>query len=477
MSKKAPLNLFGIPYDIAETLRWILKHIIYDLFYPLTLVIFIIFYFETIPSYFLLLGICVSVISLSYLLFYWIQTVRSTEKNTGTYDESRKWNVKKVNEIDEGNVIYNIGFVGDIMKMKDYDIIFDDNINRFFKGVDLIVGNLEGMIFDKKTFNVLRQKHKSKILGDLKTITKSPPNWLLCICNNHSADYKSKRFYETQKKIDEEDGFISFGERTQRQSYSPQKGINIVSGTMWNNYKNIFASLFREINSKYNPDAFNILFPHWHYENECYVRSEIVEKCKSLFRDGIYYVKSKFIPKIFVRPPINTYNKKPKWDLVFGHHTHVPQPIVIVPNPNTQRNNLLAYSGGNFTSSKWIDKHQHGLILRCQIAKINESNKSAIRCIEWSYTKCDRDRKNGTVHIDIDVEHNRKQKYDFRAIKVLKNLLIVSICYLIFTPIISLLFSVPLLSLFIVFIRAIGVIGIQFFAVWLISRLFFKYKK
>jgi len=81
------------------------------------------------------------------------------------------------------------------------------------------------------------------------------------------------------------------------------------------------------------------------------------------------------------------------------------------------------------------------------------------------------------VDINIDIEHNRKNTYDFRVIKVLKNLFIVSICYLILTPIISLLFLIPLLSLIMVFLRAMGVIGIQFFAVWLISKLFFKKEK
>ncbi|MBY9012214.1 MAG: CapA family protein [Candidatus Lokiarchaeota archaeon] len=477
MSKETPLNIFGIPYDLIETFRWILKHIIYDLFYPLTLVIFILFFFESVPSYFILLAICVSVISLCYFIFYWIQSIRSKEKNIGTYDENRRWRVEILNEIDEKDVIYEIGFVGDIMKMRDYTIKFDKNIGNFFKGIDLIVGNLEGIINDNKTINILRQKHKSAILNDLTNITEPPPKWLLCISNNHSADYKEKWFHATQDAIDGRSNFSSFGEKTERQFYVPREGINIVTGTMWNNYKNEYSSNFREINLYHKPNSFNILYPHWHFENECYVRKEIVKRCKSLFIDGVYYAIRKFLPKRLRRPPIRTYEKKPIWDLIFGHHTHVPQPIVVVPNSKNHKNYLLAYSGGNFTSSKWIAKHQHGLILRCQIAKTNKTDPYAIRSIEWSYTKCKRERKEKIVHSNIDIEHNRKNTYDFRAIKVLKNLVIVTVCYLIFTPIISLLFSVSLLNLIVVFFRAIGVIGIQFFAVWVISRLLFKYKK
>jgi len=477
MSRDSPLNVFGTPYDLIETLRWILKHIIYDLFYPLTLVIFILFFFKEIPSYFLLLGIVVSVVTLSYFLFYWIQSVRSKQKNTGDYDESRNWRVKMVNKIEEKEPIYTIGFVGDIMKMKKYTIKFDKNIVNFFKGVDLIVGNLEGMIVDDKTFNILRQKHSSAILKDLTRITEPPPKWLLCISNNHSADYKQGWFSATQNLIDNEVGFSSFGEKTKTQNFIPREGINIVSGTMWNNYKNNFASLFREINSHHDPDSFNILYPHWHFENECYVRREIVERCKSLFIDGIYYAIRKFVPKKLRRPPIKTYKKKPKWDLIFGHHTHVPQPIIVIPNPKTHQNDLLAYSGGNFTSSKWIAKHQHGLILKCQLVKTDTNKPFATRSIEWSYTECKRDRKNKIVHINIDIEHNKKNTYDFRVIKVLKNLFIVSICYLIFTPIISLHPEIDFFDLIMVFFRVVGVIGIQFIAVWVISRLLFKYKK
>jgi hypothetical protein len=381
-----------------------------------------------------------------------------------------------VNEIEEKDV-YTIGFVGDIMKMKNYKIEWGNgNIKRFFKGVDLIVGNLEGNIIDDKTVNVLRQKHNSDIFKYLSGITDPTPNWLLCISNNHSADFKPARFFHTKNQIDDTDGFQSFGDMGEQPKHSPRDGINIVSGTMWSNYKNTVASQFRDINSYYEENAFNILYPHWHYENECYVRRRLKKKCKSLFKNGLYYAESKLIPKIFLRRMLDTNNEEPKWDLVVGHHTHVPQPIVIVEDPDTKIKNVLAYSGGNFTSSKWIDKHQHGLILKCQIAKVN-SSEAAVRSIEWSYTKCDRNRRNKVVTIDIAEELNKKQIYDFRAIKVLKNLLIVSICYLIFTPLISYIYTIPYWTLFLIFIRTLGVIGVQFLAVWLISRLLYKYKK
>ena len=480
MSKENLLSIRGNPYDLIETFRWILKHTIYDLLYPLILFMFVLSIFELINVYLMLLVICEVIVILSYFFFYWIRSKRTQEKNIGNYDKKCKWRSQILNTIDERDIIYEIGFVGDIMKMKKYKLKFGNNINNFFKGVDLMVGNLEGIINDKKTINIIKQKHRSAILKDLKKITAPTPKWLLCISNNHSADFKDYYFYKTRDFIDSNCGFQAFGYKN-KEYYSPKKRINIVSGTMWNNYKNDYVSQFREVNTFYDPNCFNILYPHWHFENECYIRSKIKERCRKLLTEGVYYDFKKYLPKKLQRKPIKKYQKKPnisaKWDLIFGHHTHVPQPIVNVPPPNNlNQTHLLAYSGGNFTSSKWIGKHQHGLILRCQIAKKNDEDSLAIRRIDWSYTECTRDRKAKTVQVDIDVTHNYKNSYDFRVTKTLKNILIVSIFYFIATIIFSELFSIPILKILDVFIKSISIIGIQFIAVWAISRILFKYK-
>ncbi|MBY9019956.1 MAG: CapA family protein [Candidatus Lokiarchaeota archaeon] len=480
MSNDTPLNIFGIPYDFFETIRWILKHTFYDLLYPFVLAIVGLTYFEFTYPYLTLFGICVAFVILSYIIFYWIRSVRTKEENIGKYDNERKWSHIILNPIDEKNVIYEIGFVGDIMKMKDYTLDFK-GIEKFFEGVDLIVGNLEGVIKDNKSISIVRQKHRSEIINNLTEITKNPPNWLLCISNNHSADFKEKYFYETRNFIDKRCGFKAFGYKG-CEYYSPVKGINIVSGTMWNNYKNDYASQFINVNSKFDPDSFNILYPHWHYENECYIRSKIKERTIELMKEGIYKYLYKHLPKKLQRAPIKNNKGKlgitVKWDLIFGHHTHVPQPIVgILHASKLLPKKLLAYSGGNFTSSKWINKHQHGLILRCQIAKKNKVNSFVIRRIDWSYTECERDRKKRVVKVNIDVKHNRLNSYDFRETKILMNLFVVSLFYLLVTPLFSIVTSIPILSILEIFIKSISIIGVQFSAVWVISRMFFKYKK
>ncbi|MFW9952159.1 MAG: hypothetical protein ACFFKA_18715, partial [Candidatus Thorarchaeota archaeon] len=50
-----------------------------------------------------------------------------------------------------------------------------------------------------------------------------------------------------------------------------------------------------------------------------------------------------------------------KWNLIFGHHSHVPQAVI------KSGDGLIAFSGGNFTSPKRWRYHKSGLILRCEI--------------------------------------------------------------------------------------------------------------
>lgn len=471
----APLNIIGIPYDMIETCRWILKHTIYDLFYPLILGIFALPFTEVFNEYIFLLVLVEVAIVVGLFFFYWIRSIFTKEHNVGEMNDEKKWRYEILNKIGEENIVYEIGFVGDIMKMKNYTLKFEKGINKFFKGINLIVGNLEGMIKDETTRRLIRQKHQSKIIQNLREITEPTPKWLICISNNHSADYKKEFFDKTRNFIDSHCGFKAFGYEG-RQSIRVADRINIVSGTMWNNYKNDYASQFRDINLHYKPEYFNILFPHWHFENECYIRSKIKKRSRKLLLRGEYYNPNKKFPKLLRRTPINTYQGKSaaKWDLIFGHHSHVPQPIVDVENKNNKY--LLAYSGGNFTSSKWINKHQHGLILRCQIVKKNKKGSLAIRKIDWSYTKCKRDRKAKIVHVDIDDKLNDKNAYDFRVTKILLNIFLISLVYLIASPIISSVLSISIFKILEIFRNSLFIIGVQFLAVWAISWILYKYK-
>ncbi|MFX1411919.1 MAG: hypothetical protein ACFFA6_16350, partial [Promethearchaeota archaeon] len=465
MSKDIPLNIPGIPYGFKETFKWIAKHTIYDIIYPITLFSFLILIINIVNVYLMLASICILSITIGLVFYFWIRTKLNKIESIGKKYE-KKWWYHSFNQLSEDNIICDLGFVGDIMKMNDYTLEFDTEVKRFFNGVKLIVGNLEGIITNAKGPNILRHKHKEIILSDLLKICDPSPKWLICVSNNHSADFEKTEFSNSNKLINGKEEFSTFGDNN-NQNYMFNNEINIVSGTMWTNFKNDYVAQFRNITEYYQPEKFNILFPHWHYENECYVRKDIYLKSLSLIRTGIYYKIYKIIPRRIrpkVReiydqlqqiPPIEKISEifqvlpnnqnvdlqkieqsrrfqklikernqqmgLNRWSLIFGHHTHVPQPII------KYGNSLLVFSGGNFTSSKARKNHRSGLILRCQIGRLNDS--LVLGRIDWSYTINERDKKKKEVTVYIDKHQNKLKKYDFRPSKFTKNLIIVTVIY------------------------------------------------
>ena len=75
---------------------------------------------------------------------------------------------------------------------KNIDVLWDDRTERAgvkFKDADLIVGNLEGIITEKKWLGISAQKHDISILDQLTGLGHRPEKWLLCTSNNHSSDF------------------------------------------------------------------------------------------------------------------------------------------------------------------------------------------------------------------------------------------------------------------------------------------------
>jgi hypothetical protein len=378
---------------------------------------------------------------------------------------------------------YRIGFVGDIMKLDDCSLEFEKRVQKFFGDVDLIVGNLEGIILKnaEKRGGIAAQYHKKDILPKLEKIFQPSEarmvdtKWLLCISNNHSADYGDDEFNESRTFIDRDEKFFTFGD-VNNQSFEWGKNkekdeINFVTGTMWSNNK-VTPSIarFTECEEFQNPEKFNILFPHWHYENECYVRPKIQRKGISLKLTNqyknrnwltIYEIIKRYTPKIiFDRiqkklPPFQKLSKKlpyfkritisesnkyeDKWNIIYGHHPHVPQPIM---NYGT---GILAYSGGNFTSSKRRKKHISGLIMKCEIGRYDNSGPLVLGKVHWCYTINERKKKRigdgenniakverrkkkkKEVTVIIDCQRTRKNYFENRNMRFRMNLIIFSI--------------------------------------------------
>lgn len=274
---------------------------------------------------------------------------------------------------------YHIGFVGDIMKMFGHDLLFDDSLFDFFNDdVQLIVGNLEG-ILTLQPGTVLSQRHDREIMEQL-SILKHPKKWLLCLSNNHSGDFGFADFIFHLDQL-RTMNFNVFG-RKDVPNFVYKDTLNFVSGTMWSNQDGAqYMTRFEDVDEYFIDDGniFNILYPHWHYEYELYPRESIVKECQEDIKG---------------------------WDLIFGHHPHVVQPITKVEHNGI--NKVLAYSGGNFCSGLFKNPHEYGLIMKCEIGYLkDDDDQLAVGDLEWQFVRC---QKNNDYEAKM-IKIVKKNKY------------------------------------------------------------------
>ncbi|NHJ21735.1 MAG: hypothetical protein EAX91_12380 [Candidatus Lokiarchaeota archaeon] len=317
-----------------------------------------------------------------------------------------------INEISD-EPKYKIGFVGDIMKMNGFGLNFHPDIKTFFKDTDLIIGNLEGIIINKKC-PILKQGHLVGILEKLEALLSDNNMWLLCLSNNHGEDFSNTQFNETVHTIQNySDKFNVFGRGDVSFISNEKKDLYVACATQWSNqktwnytfkYNNPSIELNDYINSATYPfqlirnNNFNILLPHWGFENEKYVRTRFQEDAKALLT-GIL-PDYKWLKKIYKKRLLKGIFAHPnhKWDLIFAHHPHVLQPIMTVPDTFKTKDGktiplkkLVVFSAGNFTSGANIirkKKHISGIIMKCEIGPLKECNeKLAIGKMEWRRTK------------------------------------------------------------------------------------------
>ncbi|MFX0072211.1 MAG: CapA family protein, partial [Candidatus Hermodarchaeota archaeon] len=126
-----------------------------------------------------------------------------------------------------------------------------------------------------------------------------------------------------------------------------------------------YISQFDEIGNYYKNDSniFNILFPHWNYEYELYPRPKMIKRSAELIKN---------------------------WDLIFGHHPHVVQPIT--QNNLNGINKIIAYSGGNFVSGYYRSAHRYGLVMKCEIGKLkSDPSKYAVGDVHWEFCHTESD--------------------------------------------------------------------------------------
>ena len=405
------------PYDFQETLYYFCKHLALPSVGVIIFLIFLILQILNIPISDLLKNI-VLLSAVLILLSVGRECIRAWKyritkgkiKDVYNYQKDKEESLFRIctNTISQTNI--RIGFVGDIMKLKNFKLLFDCEVRKFFEDVDLIVGNLEGIMDNSKKSWVTKQIHwNPPILKGLKSLKKHKTKWLLSISNNHSIDFGNRDFCRSLWRIQDTKGFDVFGshlvptviiEYNDLDKSKTRNDISISTVSEWCNQKKWGCILKYEdawIKTLNRSGKFNILYPHWSYENEKYVRSRIQKDAKTLLtgKEQDYSLFQRFIRRYFVTR-ITPFKSK-KWDLIFGHHPHVRQPIMVITDDFTNKDGntvyykkLVAFSGGNFTSGAKIlrkKKHIKGIIMKCDIGPLlGYPKKLVVGNVKWRRT-------------------------------------------------------------------------------------------
>ena len=442
------------PYELDETIYYFCKHLALPGFAAVFIFImiffrffssFLIMYFRNI---FLILAVLLFLSVGRELIRAWKYKIRDDVIFLpGPYILNRKAEIytQTINKITTTK--YIIGFVGDIMRMKKFDLKFHPDICCFFKDAELIIGNLEGIVSNKPC-PITKQAHSGSILKKLASILGPGAKWLLCLSNNHSEDFGKIQFNRSLHRIQRRSKFDVFGREDVPFIHSPNNDINIHSTTEWSNQKTWNYTLkFVDPNLApipHNNHKFNILFHHWGFENEKYVRARIQNDARALLT-GEPQNYSKF--QEYVRRKCNRlilHNPDHKWDLIFAHHSHVLQPIIKVPDVIKVKksveipyNKLAVFSAGNFTSGANIirkKKHISGIVMKCEIGPLEGfEDKLAIGKMEWRRTK--------NHKIRIDNVRTKRVCFDSEKYRTYNHSLLISSIFSISLFLLAFLFS------------------------------------
>lgn len=269
-----------------------------------------------------------------------------------------------------------VGFGGDVMMMFGKSLTVSEQLKDFYGSCDSVLLNMEGVITDKKKKGP-DQKHDAAIVDQLKSAFSPEKTWLN-FANNHAGDFGGE---ECRKSFNifKEAGFKGFG------LYDcPYADIHplvrVMTGTQWSNRDDGDQMVWLDDQPEQHcvENKYNLLFPHWSYEMECFPRPWATTRMKHWLG---------------------------KFDGVIGHHSHTPQPVMLEQREGV--NVLAAYSLGGFCfglarrNMLSVMHYGYGLTMRVSIGRLKSNpEKIAIGEIEWEFIECFPDA-NGDMLVDI----------------------------------------------------------------------------
>lgn len=219
-----------------------------------------------------------------------------------------------------------IGFVGDISPLGRRTAVFDPAVIAFFSGCKYLVGNLEGVITTRGPLPY-RHNHSPGILEALSAV-RPLPAWSLSLANNHAGDYGDIALARTIDHLDGM-GVGCFGTKM-RPHLELGSRLTVTAWTQWLNRPTTQVP-------RRDPGApawkgLHFAYPHWGFEHER-------------------------LPRASQRVPAG-------YQLVVGHHSHLPQPFTC-----SEDGVLVAWSLGNFLTAKRLPVLGEGAVLKVGITE------------------------------------------------------------------------------------------------------------
>ena len=247
-----------------------------------------------------------------------------------------------------------LAFIGDVMPIGRMEITISPLVRNFLENVDYLVGNFEGTLSSaRKVF--MAQAHTVNTVKFLLDLFP-PEKIVLCCSNNHSGDFGWTEFNRSYQQL-KTSGMRAIG-RKDEPSVSLNGHVELTSATAWSNQPCNYVTWLGDIAADRGRRAdFSVLCPHWGHELRLYPDPHQIRMSEILLSS---------------------------WDMIVGHHSHTPQPVVALPLEDNVK--VVAYSLGDFcTSLRMLKHYHHGIILKVSLGPGPDKNWRVGR-LNWSFT-------------------------------------------------------------------------------------------
>lgn len=237
--------------------------------------------------------------------------------------------------------VVRVAFLGDLMPVGRRRFVVGPDLAALLGGADHLVANFEGALWsgpgDPPTVFAAQRHHDLRVLESLAEVL--PRDRIVAsVANNHAADFGWVQHERTNAAIVDA-GFGLVGSLA-----SPGRrltdDVHVAAATQWSNQPHDYLPFIGRGTDPVaaglvdHGAACNVLVPHWGVEHELYPRPATVDLAGRMLDH---------------------------WDLVVGHHPHVPCPVSTVERGGRPR--LVAWSLGQAASMLRYPIYRRGVAL------------------------------------------------------------------------------------------------------------------